>query len=71
LIILGLIGLNVGAQWVVDGAVEIAAFLGVSPSLIALTIVSLGTSLPELATSVMAAFKRNAKVQIFSTFYLS
>ena len=64
LIIIGLIGLNIGAKWVVDGAVEVASFLGVSQSLIALTIVALGTSLPELATSVMAAFKKNTDIAI-------
>lgn len=58
------IGLNIGAKWVVDGAVELASFLGVSQSLIALTLVALGTSLPELVTSVMAAFKKNADIAI-------
>ena len=63
-IVIGLIALNIGAKWVVDGAVEIASFIGVSQSLIALTIVALGTSLPELATSAIAAFKRNADIAI-------
>lgn len=63
-IIFGLIALNIGAKWVVDGAIEIAAFLGVSQSLIALTIVALGTSLPELATSTIAAFKKNTDMAI-------
>jgi len=63
-IIIGLIALNIGAKWVVDGAVEVASFLGVSQSLIALTIVALGTSLPELATSAMAAFKKNTDIAI-------
>ena len=63
-IIIGLIALNIGAKWVVDGAVEIASVLGVSQSLIALTIVALGTSLPELVTSIMAAFRRNADIAI-------
>ena len=64
LIVIGCIGLNIGAKWVVDGAVELASFFGVSESLIALTLVSLGTSLPELVTSVMAAFKKNADIAI-------
>ncbi|MBN2603586.1 MAG: sodium:calcium antiporter, partial [Candidatus Thermoplasmatota archaeon] len=64
LIIIGFVGLNIGAKWVVDGAVEIASFIGISQSLIALTIVALGTSLPELATSTMAAFKKNPDIAI-------
>lgn len=64
LIIIGLIGLNLGAKWVVDGAVEIASLIGVTQSLIALTIVALGTSLPELVTSVMAVFKKNSDIAI-------
>ncbi len=64
LIIIGLVGLNIGAYWVVNGAIEIASFLGVSQSLIGLTIVALGTSLPELVTSAVAAFKKNADIAI-------
>ena len=63
-IILGLAGLFVGAKFVVDGAVAMATALGVSQSLIALTIVAAGTSLPELATSVVAAFKRNSDIAV-------
>jgi len=57
LIILGLAALVFGGDWFVDGAAGIAAELGVSESVIALTIVSAGTSFPELATSVVAARK--------------
>jgi cation:H+ antiporter len=64
LIVLGLIGLTIGAKWVVDGAVRLAETLGVSQSLIGLTIVAMGTSLPELATSAMAAYKRNADIAV-------
>ncbi len=64
LIIIGLVGLNIGAKWVVDGAIDIASFLGVSQSLIGLTIVAVGTSLPELVTSGVAAFKKNADIAI-------
>ncbi|KYK21773.1 sodium:proton exchanger [Thermoplasmatales archaeon SG8-52-4] len=64
LIIVGLFGLNIGAKWVVDGAVEIAKLAGVSQSLIALTIVAFGTSLPELVTSIMAVFKKNSDIAI-------
>jgi cation:H+ antiporter len=64
MIILGLTGLFVGAKFVVDGAVAMASALGVSQSLIALTIVAAGTSLPELATSVVAAYKRNSDIAV-------
>ena len=59
-VLLFLIGLSVlilGGDWMVDGASGIAANLGVSQSVIALTIVAAGTSFPELMTSVMAARK--------------
>ena len=64
MIILGLTGLFVGAKFVVDGAVLLASALGVSQSLIALTIVAAGTSLPELATSVVAAYKKNSDIAV-------
>lgn len=53
----GLAGLIFGGDWFVDGASGIASALGVSDAIIGLTIVAAGTSLPELATSVMAAAK--------------
>ncbi|MCM1311970.1 MAG: calcium/sodium antiporter [Bacteroides sp.] len=56
-IIVGLTGLILGGNWFVDGASEIAAALGVSQSVIALTIVGAGTSAPELVTSIVAARK--------------
>jgi len=64
MIILGLAGLFVGAKFVVDGAVALASALGVSQSLIALTIVAAGTSLPELATSIVAAYKKNSDIAV-------
>lgn len=60
----GLVGLVLGGQWFVDGASGIAASLGVSESTIGLTIVAGGTSLPELATSVAAALKKNPGIAI-------
>ena len=57
LVITGLACLIFGGDWLVDGASGIATVLGVSQSIIALTIVSIGTSAPELATSMMAAHK--------------
>lgn len=63
-IIAGLVSLVIGGKWIVDGAVKIAANLNVSQSLIGLTIVAIGTSLPELATSVVAAYKRQTDIAI-------
>ena len=60
----GLAGLIYGGQLFVDGASGIASALGVSESIIGLTIVACGTSLPELATSVMAALKKNPGIAI-------
>jgi cation:H+ antiporter len=63
-IALGLVCLVFGGKWIVDGAVQIAITLGVSESLIGLTIVAAGTSLPELATSAVAAYKHNADIAV-------
>ncbi|MGD9304434.1 MAG: calcium/sodium antiporter [Desulfobacterales bacterium] len=63
-IILGLIGLTLGGKWIVDGAVALATKFGMSESLVGLTIVAVGTSLPELATSAVAAYKRNADIAV-------
>jgi cation:H+ antiporter len=60
----GLAGLIYGGQLFVDGASGIASALGVSESIIGLTIVAGGTSLPELATSVTAALKKNSGIAI-------
>lgn len=58
LIIIGLGLLVLGSQWLVDGAVTIAELFGVSQLVIGLTIISIGTSLPELATVVIASLKK-------------
>lgn len=63
-IVLGLFALVIGGKWIVDGAVVIATMLGVSQSVIGLTIVAIGTSLPELATSVVAALKRQTDIAV-------
>ena len=62
--IVGMVGLALGGQWVVNGAVVIAKNFGLSEALIGLTIVAIGTSLPELATSAMAAYKRKTDIAI-------
>lgn len=63
-IIGGLAGLIFGGQWFVEGASGVARSLGVSDSIIGLTLVAGGTSLPELATSVTAALKKNPGIAI-------
>lgn len=60
----GLTGLIAGGDFFVEGAAGIARGLGVSESLIGLTLVAGGTSLPELATSVVAALKKNPEIAI-------
>ncbi len=60
----GLAGLIFGGQFFVDGASGIALSMGVSESVVGLTIVAAGTSLPELATSLTAAFKKNPGMAI-------
>ncbi|MEJ6390337.1 calcium/sodium antiporter [Gymnodinialimonas ulvae] len=61
---LGLIGLPLGANLLIDSATEIATAYGISDTVIGLTLVAVGTSLPELATTVMAAFRKQADVAI-------
>lgn len=63
-IFLGLGGLILGGRLLVNGAVAIAQMAGISERIIGLTIVSIGTSLPELATSFIAARKKNADMAI-------
>lgn len=63
-LVLGLIGLPLGADLLVDNASIIARQYGVSDTVIGLTLVALGTSLPELATTVMAALRRQADVAL-------
>jgi len=64
LILGGMAGLAFGGHFVVSSAVNIAKLFNVSESLIALTIISIGTSLPELATSVVAALKKNPDIAV-------
>ncbi|KKR26078.1 MAG: CaCA family Na+/Ca+ antiporter, inner membrane protein [Candidatus Peregrinibacteria bacterium GW2011_GWE2_39_6] len=60
----GLLGLILGGKWIVDGAVKLAEHFNVSQSLIRLTVVAVGTSLPELATSAIAAYKKQTDIAI-------
>ncbi|WP_298838660.1 calcium/sodium antiporter [uncultured Roseobacter sp.] len=63
-LVLGLIGLPLGADLLVDNATIIARQYGVSDTVIGLTLVAIGTSLPELATTTMAALRRQADVAL-------
>lgn len=62
MVLAGIVALTVGGNWIVEGAILIAKQLGISEALIGLTIVAIGTSLPELATSAMAAYKKNPDI---------
>jgi cation:H+ antiporter len=64
LVILGLLGLGVGGEWIVRGAVHTALTLGISESMVGLTVVAIGTSLPEIATSAVAARKKNVEIAV-------
>lgn len=61
---LWLLGLTVWWKWIVDGAVAIAQYFGVAQSVVGLTIVALWTSLPELATSIVAVMKKKSDIAI-------
>ena len=64
LIFIGSLALFFGAQWFVMGAKELAIILGVSQRVIGITVLALGTSLPELVTAIVASFKRETDLAI-------
>ncbi len=64
LVIVGIAGVVAGAELIIDSAVKIMSILGVSEKFIGLTIVAFGTSLPELATSVVAAWKKEMDISL-------
>jgi cation:H+ antiporter len=64
LVLIGMAGLGLGAELMVRGAVMVATLLGVSELIIGLSIVALGTSLPELAASVMSAWKGEMDISV-------
>ncbi len=61
---LGIVMLFLGGEWVVSGATKIATDMGLSKEFIGLTIVAIGTSLPELVTSVVAARRKNIDIAV-------
>jgi len=63
-LVLGAVGLPLGAKMVVDAAVQIAAEFGISEAVVGLTIVAVSTSLPELATTLIAAFQKRTEVAV-------
>lgn len=63
-VILGSIGLSFGAHLLVEGTVGLASVMGISDYIVSITVVAFGTSLPELITSVVAAFKKHADLSI-------
>ncbi len=63
-VVAGLAMLVVGSRWLVDGAVAIASAVGVSELIIGLTVVAAGTSLPEVATSVLAALRGEREIAV-------
>lgn len=63
-LVIGILALMLGGQLAVDNAVKIAAVLGLSDKLIGLTIIAIGTSLPELVTSAVAAYKGKSDIAI-------
>lgn len=64
LVAIGLVLLAVGARWFVDSAISLARMLGVSELIIGLTIVAAGTSMPEVATSIMAAIRGERDIAV-------
>ena len=64
LILFGILALSFGANIFITGAIDIARYFGISEVAIGMTIVAMGTSLPELATSVIAAFRKESAISI-------
>jgi len=77
-LVIGLAGLIIGSRLLVQNAVNLAIALKISEKIIGLTLVAIGTSIPEVATSLVAAFKRNSDIavgniigsNIFNTFFI-
>jgi cation:H+ antiporter len=63
-LLIGAIALYFGSEWLVDGAIDLATKLGVSERVISVTIIAVGTSVPELAASVIAALKKEKALSL-------
>lgn len=63
-LIIGLVGLYFGAEWLLKGAVEIALDWGMEERIIGITIIAFGTSVPELVTSAVAAYRKETDISI-------
>ncbi|RYM32771.1 calcium/sodium antiporter [Brumimicrobium glaciale] len=63
-IVIGLVGLFFGSTWLIDGAKSIAEDFGISKHVIGITIIAFGTSVPELATSCVAAYKKETDISV-------
>lgn len=63
-IAIGLVGLYFGSTWLIDGAKAIAEDFGISKHVIGITIIAFGTSVPELATSCVAAYKKETDISV-------
>ena len=64
ILVSGLVGVLLGGKLLVDGAVELAKVFNIDEGVVGLTVVALGTSLPELATSIVAAFRRETDLAV-------
>lgn len=60
----GLVGVFLGGQWIVNGASVLATMMGISPALVGFTVIAIGTSVPELAVSIVAATQRQSSIAI-------
>ncbi|MEH6702733.1 calcium/sodium antiporter [Parasphingorhabdus sp.] len=64
ILVLGIVLIVMGGRWLVDGAIDLARLVGMSEAVIGLTVIAIGTSLPELVTSVIAAYKGASAVAL-------
>ena len=64
MILIGLVGLYFGGEWVVRGAISLSKLIGLSETFVGLTVIAVGTSLPELVTSGVAAYKGNTDMAV-------
>ena len=63
-LVFGIVLIVMGGRWLVEGAIDLARLLGMSEAVIGLTVIAIGTSLPELVTSVIAAYKGASAVAL-------